>query len=103
MFTEWNWLIEFGFGMLLAYYCISPRLRRFVARLIEKFGHTEREVTPRQSPIDVEKPVTISDLFHVSQADIDRVKKSHILVSDEQLAKWLQNNPDLRKVNSGGK
>ena len=110
------WLVEYLFGMMIGYYCLSPRFRRFVNGFF--VGHKKRT-------FPLERQVTITDDRHTRpqiarQRYIDRIPtrpavaptiitkgkpievgstNNHILVGEEELESWLNNNPDLQKLN----
>ena len=95
MFDEWLWAWQFGAGIFLGYYCLSPRLRRTINAFVLYYLPRPTRAQPRQQPQPID-PVraTLRDLLKAPQVDVR--PHGHILVSEEELAKWLRANPDLK-------
>ena len=116
--AEYSWLIQYGAGIILGYYVISPRLRGFINRIITGlfrfFFPFKERVIPKPSSryIRVDRkryikpktfPKTVVPSVKIDTKPIE-LGQGGILVGEDEINNWLNNNPDLRKLNSiGGK
>lgn len=98
-----HWLWKFLLGMYIAYYIMSPKLRRLTNRLFFWIFHTGSPfIKPKRQPVRyiprqpmVEKPTILS-----KAQPIDRyTSNNHIQVEDSKLEEWLNGNPDLKQAN----
>ncbi len=98
-FNEWLWLLQLLFGMFLAYYCLSPRLRRMVNPLLRRlwFGKPTRISRPvyrAATPSSAMREAVASVLAGARSHNFDSTRPK-VVVSEEQLEKWLKRNPQL--------
>ena len=98
------WLAQYLFGMLIAYYLLSPRLRKFINKLILRLSG---KMPPNNiqsistDPEDTDPMLTIKPIKQTPKIETQIVNiggKTYIAVDDDTLEKWLE-NPDLRKAN----
>ena len=102
--VEFHWLWKFLLGMFIAYYIMSPRLRRFTNKHIVWLFHT---ASPFAKPArqlyknqEIRQPQTPQTKIKAQLKQIDTYSSNnHISVEEDKLEEWFNDNPDLRKVN----
>ena len=88
-----TWLMQFLFGMFLAYLLFSPKLRNFI------FGLLLWIVRPPNPPKKrIVRRVRKNNILSKS-TELEIGNKNGIPVDETELDKWLSKNGDLRKVN----
>lgn len=90
------WLVETLFGLLLGYYVISPKCRRFINGFIAWFiGSPTKK--PRYVKITkIKKPGITAQAKPVELCN----PNNHVEVGDKELEEWFRDNPDLREANA---
>ncbi len=89
------WLVEFIFGMFIAYIFLSPKLRH----LLFRHNHTPSIQTRVEREEKRERVSQISDKSSkVNNQDFVVPMNRHgkVIASEEDLAKWLSSNPNLK-------
>ena len=93
--TEYIWLIKFLSGMFLAYYIMSSRLRHFVNGFVIWF------IRPPQPPKRKIKRLIRTEpiLSKVNELELGS-HKNGVVLEDDKLEEWFNNNPDLKEANT---
>lgn len=92
------WLLQFLFGMFLAYLLLSPRLRHWIFRrnhspsLQSRVNEEEKRESKSQSTPITYKP-------EIENKEIPRYQSGAVFTTEDELAKWLRINPELREIN----
>ncbi len=83
------WLAEFLLGMFLAYLLLSPRLRAFLFHR----NHTPNLQTRIEDEEKREQKIELPRVF------IPRDTHGSVQVDEDEVARWLKANPELRHKN----
>lgn len=82
------WLLEFLFGMFLAYLLMSPRLRHFLFHR----NHTPNIQTRIEAEEKRERKVAPPNILLRNGHEVE-------VDDDSEIQKWLNKNPELEKLN----